>query len=168
LRPPERLIPKKGLSGIGTLTLCGVIMTYGFVKYIIRQREDNEYRMARARERSDLLPYMREFIIRRDAGDVEYILGSDQYKKHVEYMRQIREQKLQELGGRQPDEQTLGQKITHYWKYITGQYIGREGELMRFRQAYQEASPERKYSTLFVTARNGVTHISLSRSLSLS
>jgi len=108
----SRFIPKKGLTGVGTLLLCTSIVVYGFTKFIIRQREDNEYRKLRAAERAATLPSLYEFLERRDSGD-QSILQSQQLQSHIAKAKDIQNMKRKEVGLPSLQEEADGKQREH-------------------------------------------------------
>jgi len=90
-----RVIPKKGISGTATMLLACGIVAYGFTKYIIRQREDNEYRRLRIQERNLILQPMIDFVERRDEGD-RTILDHPQLVENRKAWRQVLMKKLED------------------------------------------------------------------------
>jgi len=107
-----RFIPKKGFTGVGTLLLCTSIVAYGFTKFIIRQREDNEYRKLRAAERAATLPSLYEFLEKRDSGD-QSILQSKQLQKHIAQVKEIQNIKRKEVGLPSVEEEADGKQREH-------------------------------------------------------
>ena len=108
----KRYIPKKGFTGVGTLLLGTGIVVYGFTKFIIRQREDNEYRKLRAAERAATLPSLYEFLEKRDSGD-QSILQSKQLQSHIAKVKEIQNLKRKEVGLPSVEEEAEGKQREH-------------------------------------------------------
>lgn len=110
----QRVIPYKGFSGITTVCIAGVLMTYGWVKYIHNQRIENEYRKQRAAERSELIPIIKEYIAQRDSGNTD-LLNHIQHAKNREIIQQYKIEQTEKINESLSKPSMIDYITLSYW-----------------------------------------------------